>query len=201
MTTVLAILIGCGAFLTALLFDWISLKRFTQIKPFVTALSLGLHAWALYLGLWHVSRFELPLALTILAWIILLASVLLLVYSLMIELPARKTYFEPGISGQLIKTGTYALVRHPVVLWYVIAIIALILASHSTVLAVAAPLWITCRLITVTIQDKLIFIKMFPEYPKYQQETPMLIPNCKSIRVCLNTLRWNNRLTTKTGVK
>jgi len=39
------------------------------------------------------------------------------------------------------------------------------------------------------IQDKFFFTRMFPGYDRYQQETPMLVPNRRSIRVFIKSLQ------------
>jgi hypothetical protein len=43
-------------------------------------------------------------------------------------------------------------------------------------------------IIHVTIQDRFLFGKMFPEYKDYRRETPMLIPNRKSIVAFVRTI-------------
>jgi len=80
----------------------------------------------------------------------------------------------------LIKTGTYALVRHPGVIWYVLFLIALLLISRSRLLLIALPIWVFMDVLYVFIQEKFYFPHMFPGYGEYKKETPMLIPNRKS---------------------
>jgi protein-S-isoprenylcysteine O-methyltransferase Ste14 len=53
----------------------------------------------------------------------------------------------------------------------------------------AAPIWVFICLLHVVIQDRLLFPRMFAQYPDYKRETPMLIPNKSSIAACLRTLK------------
>jgi len=88
----------------------------------------------------------------------------------------------------LIKTGTYALVRHPGVIWYVLFLIALLLVSRSKLFLIAAPIWIFMDILYVFVQEKFYFSRMFPGYGEYKKETPMLIPTRKSLASFWRTL-------------
>jgi hypothetical protein len=53
----------------------------------------------------------------------------------------------------------------------------------------AAPLFILLQIVGVMIQDRLLFRRMFATYDDYARETPMLIPNRKSIRTFAASVR------------
>jgi protein-S-isoprenylcysteine O-methyltransferase Ste14 len=188
--TILAIAIGVLAFAVALFFDWISLKKIKKIKLFVALVTVGLHAYSFVLVLWNVEHFNIPAGLSIFGWIILPIFGFLSIYSLAFEVPSGKTYSQSGGSHSLTKTGSYALTRHPELLWYALFLIALFLISGSKVLIIAAPAWLVFKLANVFIQDKLLFEKMFPEYSQYKTETPMIIPSRKSIKVFWKTFKF-----------
>ena len=114
-------------------------------------------------------------------------SILLLVYSLFLEIPFAKTYVGEGVGDQLITTGTYALVRHPGVLWLALFLLALVLVSGSRLLLIAAPAWIAADVLYVWLQEKLFLREVFPGYEAYRQETPMLLPSWKSMGRCYKT--------------
>jgi len=95
----------------------------------------------------------------------------------------------PGVGDRLIRTGTYALVRHPGVLWYALLLVSLIFVSKSKLLLVASPIWLAMDIVHVIIQEKFFFGKMFEDYEHYRRETPMLIPSRRSISACLRTIR------------
>jgi hypothetical protein len=80
------------------------------------------------------------------------------------------------------------LTRHPGILWYALGLISLILISQRQLILLAAPIWLLMDVLYVWLQDRFFFPRMFPDYPRYQRETPMLIPNRTSIARCLTTL-------------
>lgn len=183
------IAIGFLGFLVAYLFDVVSLMRIPGAKQGVGIVAAGLISYATVMVCLKSERFELPIWLVSLGSVLFFMSVVLIIYSVFINLPFHKTYVAPGVGDKLIKTGTYALARHPGVLWYVLVLISLIMISRSKLLLIAAPIWLALDILHVTIQDRLFFGKMFKGYDDYRRETPMLIPNRRSISACLKTLR------------
>ena len=181
--------VGVLGFLVAYLFDVVSLKRIRGAKLAVAFAAAGLIGYATLMVCLRSDRLGLPIWMTWLGWGLLLISVLLITYSLFINLPWRKTYVAPGVGDTLVRSGTYALVRHPGVLWYALLLVSLILASRAKLLLIASPIWFSMDVLYVLIQDKFLFGKMFASYQEYRQETPMLIPNRKSIGACLRSLK------------
>ncbi len=171
-----------------MLFDWVSLKKVQRVKMFLVFTVLVVHSFALYAALWEPERFTLPTAFAIIGWVTLPFFVLLLISSLVLELPTSNTYSKAGVSNQLVTTGTYALTRHPGVIWYTLALISLTLATGSVALLIAAPVWVFLDIVYVTVQDRYFFVRMFTEYGKYKAQTPMLIPTRVSFAACLNTM-------------
>jgi len=88
---------------------------------------------------------------------------------------------------KLVTSGTYALVRHPGVMWLAIIFVSLLLLFPSKILLLAALVWLGVDVLHVFIQDKFLFPKAFADYPKYRAQTPFLIPTRKSFRACLRT--------------
>lgn len=183
------ITIGVLGFLAAYLFDVVSLRRIPGAKQGVGIVAVALIGYATLMVCLKSERLELPIGLTWLGWALLAVSVPLLIYSLFINLPFRKTYVTPGVGDRLIRTGTYALVRHPGVSWYALWLVSLILVSESRLLLIASPIWLALDIVHVFIQDRFLFGKMFKDYDDYRRETPMLIPSRRSISACLRTLR------------
>jgi protein-S-isoprenylcysteine O-methyltransferase Ste14 len=176
-----------AGFMTAYLFDIVSIKRIPRLKGLIWLVAASLVIYSAWMVCLDSFKFSLPAWAGIFGWVLLPTFIFCFIYSLFINLPFRKTYVKTGVGSQLIRTGTYALVRHPGVLWYGVILIALILISKSQLLLIAAPVWFAMDVIHVTIQDKFLFGKMFPEYKDYRKETPMLIPNRKSIAAFLKT--------------
>ena len=130
----------------------------------------------------------LPIWSTWLGWGLLTFSLFLLMYSLFVNLPFRKTYIATGVSDRLITTGLYALVRHPGVMWFVLFVLSLVLISKSTLLLLASPIFILLDVVLVIVQDKYFFIRMFDNYKQYQRKTPMLVPNRQSLNTFIKGL-------------
>jgi protein-S-isoprenylcysteine O-methyltransferase Ste14 len=122
-------------------------------------------------------------------WGLLAVSIFMIMLALFINLPFRKTYVEAGVSSKLVKTGLYALVRHPGVYWVATFMFSFVLISRSSMMLVAAPVFVFLNTAFVIIEDKYFFVKMFDGYAEYQKETPMLIPNRKSIQAFLRSIR------------
>ncbi|MFC1860390.1 methyltransferase family protein [Chloroflexota bacterium] len=181
-------LIGCLGFLIVHLFDLVSLKRLPRAKPFIWTLGCGLLIYALVMICLQPHKLPLPIWSTWLGWALLITSLLMLIYSLFINLPFRKTYISTGVSDKLIRTGLYALVRHPGVHWFILLMLSLILFSKSSLLLIAAPIFISLDIVLVIVQDKFLFSRMFNDYDSYRRETPMLVPNRRSINTFINSL-------------
>ncbi len=182
------LLAGVLGFCVAPLLDWVSLKRIHYVKPGSISLVIILQSYALYAVSFGVERFDLPRAATGLGWFLLPVSLFLLAYSLFIEIPFVDTYAQTGVGDKLVTTGTYALTRHPGVLWYGLFLVALLLVTRSQILVIAAPIWFLMDLLWVLLQDKYFFVLMFKDYRQYQKQTPMLLPNRLSIKHCFKTL-------------
>lgn len=183
------ILLGSLAFIIAFFFDLAALKRIPYLKQGIGLISVFLFSYSLIRVCFEAERLRLPKWLSYLGWPLLLVSIFLFVYSLFLEIPLRRTYGVTGVGDELVKTGTYALVRHPGVLWFALFIASLLLVSRSKLLLMAAPPWLSMDVLYVWIQEHFYFPKMFPGYEQYKQETPMLVPNRDSITRCFETLR------------
>jgi len=181
--------IGCFGFLLIHLFDIVSLKRLPVAKPITWILGNGLLVYALVMACLNSPKLPLPAWSTWLGWALLITSLLPLIYSLFINLPFRKTYIATGVGDKLIRTGLYALVRHPGVHWFILLMLSLILVSTSSLLLITAPILILLDIVLVIVQDKFIFGRMFADYDNYRQETPMLVPNRQSINAFINSLK------------
>jgi protein-S-isoprenylcysteine O-methyltransferase Ste14 len=134
-------------------------------------------------------KLSLPVWSAWLGWGLLAISLSLLLYSLFINLPFRKTYIATGVSGKLVTTGLYALVRHPGVHWFTVFMLSLFLVSGSMLLVIAGPILILLDILLVIFLDRFFFRRMFEGYVYYQQQTPMLVPNRRSINAFVNSLK------------
>ncbi|MDP3879739.1 MAG: methyltransferase [Dehalococcoidales bacterium] len=183
------IAIGCLGFLLLHIFDIVSWKKLAGLKPFIWFSGSGLLVYAMVMAWLRSDEMALPLWTVRIGWALLAVSCLLLIYSLFINLPFRKTYIAAGVSDRLVTTGLYAMVRHPGVHWFTLAMFSLVLVSRSRLLLIAAPIFILMDIALTIWQDKFLFGRMFEEYDKYRRETPMLIPNRRSLNAFVNSLK------------
>ncbi len=183
------ILIGILGFIVIHLFDVGSLKKIWGAKPITWVVGSGLLVYSLIMLCLKSNILPLPVWSTWLGWGLLSISLFLLIYSLFLNLPFRKTYIATGVGGKLITTGLYTLVRHPWVHCFTLILLSLVLVSKSSLLLIAAPIWILLNILLVIVQDKFLFGKMFDGYDSYQRETPMLVPNRRSISAFTNSLK------------
>ncbi|HEY55569.1 MAG TPA: DUF1295 domain-containing protein [Dehalococcoidia bacterium] len=185
----LYIVLGGLGLLVIHVFDIVSLKKLPVAKPVTWMIGNGLLVFAAIMACFTPDKLSLPVWSTWLGWALLLVSLPLLIYSLFINLPFRRTYIAAGVGDRLVKTGLYALVRHPGVHWLVLVMLSLILASRSSLMLIASPIWILLDILLVAIQDRFFFSRMFSGYDDYRRETPMLVPNRRSIRAFIDSLK------------
>jgi protein-S-isoprenylcysteine O-methyltransferase Ste14 len=186
------ILLGCLAFLIAFFFDLVALKGISHLKQAVGLVFVLLFGFALSMVCLKGDRFHLPYWLSWAGWPLLALSSGLLIYSIFLEIPFKQTYATTGVGDKLVKTGTYALTRHPGVLWFGLSLLALLAISRSVLLLTAALPWFFLDVAWVWIQERFFFSRMFPGYEQYKRETPMLIPTRESTVRCVRTL-WEGR--------
>lgn len=182
------IIAGIIGFAVGIFTDFASLRRWGYFKP------IGWLAVALLLSYAHLAvalspdTFWLPTWSRGIGWICLFLGVVLMVYSLYLELPAAQTYVRQAQEQTVVQVGTYALTRHPGILWYALLLIGLVLASRSRLALVAAPIWFAMELLWVWVEDKFIFEKAIVGYKEYKKTTPMLVPSWTSMARCWETL-------------
>lgn len=183
------IAIGSLGFLIVHVFDIVSIKRVPWAKPIIWTVGTILFLYALVMLSFQSNTLPLPAWSIWLGWFLLLISFILLIYSLFINLPFRKTYIATGVNDKLITTGLYALVRHPWVHWFILVLLSLILVSRSYLLLIATPIFILLDIALVVVQDKFFFVRMLTGYSSYQEKTPMLLPNRQSINAFMKSLK------------
>lgn len=183
------ILLGAAAFVLAFAFDWASWRR-SALKPALGLATVACFGTALLWTLATPGRFAWPWWTAVAGWPLVAVGAALLAYSLFFEIPFASTYAQPGTSGQLVTTGTYALVRHPGVLWLGLFLAGLTLASRVRLMLVAGGVWLVLDAFYVWLQEVFLFRKMFPGYAAYQRTTPMLLPTRQSLANCLRSLRF-----------
>mgnify|MGYP005863191339 CR=1 FL=1 len=187
------VLLGALAFALAFAFDWVSWLRIQYLKPVLGVASGATFLAALAWTLATPGRYDWPAWTGYVGWPLLLVFAALLIYSLLVEIPFAATYARQGVSDILVTTGTYALVRHPGVIWFGAAVLGCILISRGRLMLVAGATWFCLDVAYAWLQERLLFPRMFAGYGAYQKTTPMLIPSWRSLVSCWRTLRSPHR--------
>ncbi len=193
MNELIAPLLGALALGIFVGFDAASLARRAFLKRVILIVTGTLFFFALARILASPARLPLPTWSVPVGWLFSTLGGGLLIYSLAVEIPFQRTYLAPDAPSQLVTTGTYALTRHPGVLWLGLLLCGLLLVSRSRPLLIATPLWLAIDVLYVWLQDRFFFPRQFPDYGRYQRQTPMLWPNRRSLRHCWETLPWRRR--------
>jgi protein-S-isoprenylcysteine O-methyltransferase Ste14 len=126
--------------------------------------------------------YNIPMFVRVLSGIVAVAFLILLIYSVLIEVNKKRSEKE-----KLLTTGTYALSRHPGVIWFLFYYIFGSVLFANTEILVAGIIWSITNIIYVLLQEKLVFNKLFENYDKYRKTTPMLFPTIKSIKRFMTT--------------
>jgi protein-S-isoprenylcysteine O-methyltransferase Ste14 len=182
------IFLGAIGFLFILLFDVYTLKTDGLKRKTLGFSGVMLIAYSSIMATIVSEKVNIPIAVRIAAWILWAAVLFLLIYSLFLELPFKKTYGGAKYSSELVDTGTYALCRHPGVLWFGLMFLFYFLATGAVLLIPAGIIWTSIDVVHVYIEDKFFFPRMFLNYKCYAKSTPMLIPNKQSISRCISTI-------------
>lgn len=184
------IVLGCCGFLLACLIDHPRLSRIRGARFAISIPAFTMLGYSVVKVAVSPDRFIIPVGISWAAWIFTAAFFLLFMYSQFVEIPFRQAYLSCDVGRRdLVKTGTYALTRHPGVIWAALWLGCMIVATGSKLLLLAYPVWMLMDAVWVGIQDKYYFPRTFPGYDEYKKEVPMLLPTRASIKRCVETLR------------
>ena len=182
--------IGILGFVIIHLFDLVSIKKIPfGVKPIVWTAGFAITFFSLVRMCLLSDSLQIPDLLTWAGWAMFTVSAVMITLALFVNLPFRKTYIEAGVGDRLIKSGLYALVRHPGVYWVALFFFSLVFISKSHIMLIAAPIFVVLNTLLVVFQDLYFFPKMFEGYAEYQKETPMLVPNRQSIKAFIKSLK------------
>ncbi len=180
--------LGIVGFGLLLIFDIFSLNEKSVVKYLFAILGFGLIIGSTILLLTLKSNIQFPSFLRIVSLIGAVFFLALLIYSVFIEV--GKNTYQYKNESKLVTTGTYALSRHPGVLWFLLVYMLAAVSFQNHYILVAGLIWTGINIIYVVIQERFIFTKLFKHYGKYVETTPMLLPSRDSIEKCITTLKW-----------
>jgi len=188
----LFILSGAIGFILLLGSDIVGIKKNNTVKNLLAVFGTLIIVSSSVLILLVGETYDMELGLRILFGLIGLLFLFFLVYSVLFEV--RKNI---NSKSKLVTSGTYALSRHPGVLWLFFYYVFGSLFFANIDILIAGIVWSLINIVYVVIQEKVIFSKIFSDYESYKESTPMLLPTMTSIKKCLNTLNGgeNEKLT------
>ena len=184
----LCVALGVLGFLVALLFDHPRIERVRWAKLTIGVVAFSTLGYAVGAAAVHPARYTLPAAVTVIGWVLAAIFFLLFLYSVFVEVPFRQAYLGAPNGAQTVDVGTYAMTRHPGVLWAALALVSLVLATGSKVLLIATPLWIFMDATWAYIEDRFYFPRTLEGYADYKTKVPMFIPTASSLREAARTI-------------
>ena len=189
MRIVVYIFLGSIAVVSIGAVDFAVMHSVKFLKPVLMIISICLFLVSLILLVRFSFSYSFPSILNTLGWIGTGVAAALFIFTLFIEIPLA-TYIKPDSLAGVVTTGTYALSRHPGVIWMVLFQIGLFFATEAKILLIAGPIWIFCDLILAIVQDKYIFPWKFKgEYYNYKKHVPMIVPTVRSVVRCFKTIK------------
>src|SRR5659263_290843 len=135
------IYLGIIAFIFMFLYDFYTLRNERRKKSFFGIIGLTLFIYSAIMLIVFLNKIIFPIPIIILALIVSIISCFLLAYSLFLELPFTKTYANEKHNDGLVVTGTYALCRHPGVIWFGILFVSLLFLTGAILLIPATIIW------------------------------------------------------------
>jgi protein-S-isoprenylcysteine O-methyltransferase Ste14 len=108
----------------------------------------------------------------------------LIIFSALVEIPLASASRHRADEWwcEVYHGGTYALCRHPAILWMVIYLAGLVMASNQAGAVFLAIWWFILEMVVITVQDLYVFPSLFRGYTEYRRTTPFVIPNLSSLR-------------------
>ena len=185
-SALLPLLAGSASFPLVLAFDAAAVRGIIWLKWLCFIGAGALFVFGLAGTIAAPQRFILPAALRAVTGALALVFLLLLIYSLAVE-PVFRQALRGG-PQTLTTTGTYALARHPGVLWLALFILFLVPASGSKPLLAGAVVWTALNVGVAAVQERRFLPRAFGDaYAAYRSRVPFLVPTRESILQCMAT--------------
>ncbi|MBN1188348.1 MAG: hypothetical protein JXA46_01235 [Dehalococcoidales bacterium] len=169
-----------------MLFDFLSLWKKDRLKILSWTAGSCLVCYSVVMLCLSPDKLGFPLWVMITGGVLTICFCFLMFYTLFMNLPFRRTYYKSRQKSVLIRSGCYALARHPGVPALALLLCSLLLFSGARLLLIAVPVFILADILLVIVEDRYVFPRIFPDYAAYRKETPMLIPNKKSLKVFIH---------------
>lgn len=184
------IIMGFLAFVFFYIFDFNKVYHFHKYINISFGVGVVLLAVATLGLLFSASKsFAIYFPLRVLFGLLSILFLLLIPYTLFFALPFKKTYIETENKNMVVDRGMYALCRHPGVLWFSFFYFFAWLAMGKMLVMWAGIVWTIMDIIHVYVQDLWLFPKALAGYREYQRKVPFLIPNFRSLKQFMMTIK------------
>lgn len=184
----ISLLIGTVGFVLYFIYDINSIKKPKSIARYFFGVGsifvCGSFVYELYV---QKSYIEISSSIFLIYVCLMLLFTGLLIYTLFFCFDAEETYLQVSRQRTAYTKGMYALCRHPGVLWFTGCFVCLYGITRERETFFYATFMILYNVCYVILQDVYVFPRTFINYREYQQETPFLMPNIKSVRRCFTT--------------
>lgn len=181
-------IIGMIGFVSFLLFDISSMKKWFIVKYMFIVIGLSLIVWSTVQMAQSTPSFLVSNGARYVAFALSIVFFGLLIYSVFIEVGV-KTYKKVA-HHELVTDGTYSLVRHPGVIWLFLLYFFLSVFFMNKELLITAFVWTFVNTVYIMFQERIVLRKIFQEYDRYIMTTPMVIPNIQSLRKFMTSTIW-----------
>jgi protein-S-isoprenylcysteine O-methyltransferase Ste14 len=115
---------------------------------------------------------ETPNALTVIATVIMVSGTLITAAALLF---LRRSFSITPEARQLVTSGMYSLVRHPMYLGEILGSLGMVLAAVSPFTVAIFTVFVLLQVRRMDYEER-ILEQAFPDYRLYKQQTPRLIP-------------------------
>jgi protein-S-isoprenylcysteine O-methyltransferase Ste14 len=120
-----------------------------------------------------------------------LMFLLLEIFTLFFAVPARESYTGCGGGRKTVKTGMYALCRHPGAIWFIL--LYLCLCGSFGIPLYAVFIFSGLDLALIVFEDSVVFPEIFSDYTDYQKTVPFIVPTAESVSRCARFYFMRNR--------
>lgn len=181
MSVMLYLTVGATGFFSVVLYDIAQIRGRSGAAWILSSIGyLCILASIVFLML-SVQLPATPFGWLLLKGFVTSAFLLLLIYSVLIEIPVAVRRRPQGTSEEraVVDSGFYGVVRHPGFIWFALlwaSIIATYLDPQVTAVGIGL---VILDLALVMLEDLVFFPRIFPDYNKYKKQVPFLIPRLR----------------------
>ena len=181
-------MLGVLGFVSFLVFDILSMRKHILGKYIFLLTGLFLIGYSSFLIVHTETTLVLHPIIRTISLILACGFAVLLVYSVFIEVGLHT--YQVQAEPQLVTNGTYSLVRHPGVIWLFLTYVFSALFFGNFWLLITAFIWTVTNTLYIVIQERVILTKLFRNYDRYVQTTPMIIPTITSMKRFMTLQNW-----------